>query len=144
MPPIDVGARQLPVHVARRSFVPEPVAPPRTNPLDAAVNRRQEHYVREVIQARGVQKRLKEPRPDHPVVDGRESSRRVATAAAAAACVTTSFCSFASGSQGVIAPRAMKPKKASPSTSTLGSNRRARTRATLDFPAPGGPVTIKS
>lgn len=51
VPPIDVGARELPVHVARRSFVPEPVALPRTNPLDAAVNRRQEHYVREVIQA---------------------------------------------------------------------------------------------
>src|SRR5215469_14996554 len=40
-----------------------------------------------------------------------------------------------------MAPRARNSKKASPATSTLGSKLSARARATVDFPAPGGPVT---
>src|SRR5690606_23536164 len=45
---------------------------------------------------------------------------------------------------GSTAPRARKAKKASPSTSTLRSAASARRRATVDFPAPGGPVTTRS
>src|SRR4051794_26298935 len=43
-----------------------------------------------------------------------------------------------------MAPRARKPKKASPSTSTLESRASASSRDTVDFPAPGGPVTTRS
>ncbi len=41
----------------------------------------------------------------------------------------------------MMAPLATKVKKVSPVTITLRSNRPATTRATVDFPAPGGPVT---
>src|SRR5262249_26786005 len=61
--------------------------------------------------------------------------------AAAAARTTTSFWSLAAGRHGAMAPRARNAKKASPATSTLGSKLSARARATVDFPAPGGPVT---
>ena len=43
-----------------------------------------------------------------------------------------------------MAPLATKVKKVSPVTITLWSNRSASTRATVDFPAPGGPVTTMS
>src|ERR1022692_1801458 len=39
-----------------------------------------------------------------------------------------------------MAPRARKPKKASPSMSALFSNSSASRPATVDLPAPGGPV----
>jgi hypothetical protein len=64
--------------------------------------------------------------------------------ARAVASVTTVFCPCDSGSQGSMYPRATNPKKASPSTRALGSNRSATERATADFPAPGGPVMINS
>jgi hypothetical protein len=62
----------------------------------------------------------------------------VAYRPAADARVTTSFCSFASGSQGRIEPRARTWKRASPTTSMLGSYLSARMRATVGSPAPGG------
>src|SRR4051794_28942782 len=60
------------------------------------------------------------------------------------ASVTTWFWLFDSGNHGGIAPLARKPKKRSPSTSTLGDTDAASSDATVDFPAPGGPVTITS
>src|SRR6516165_1283134 len=64
--------------------------------------------------------------------------------AAAAPRVTVVFWSCDSGNHGAIAPRARNAKKASPSTSTLGSYRSASRRATVDLPAPGGPVSTSN
>src|SRR5580693_1877862 len=54
--------------------------------------------------------------------------------------MTTRFCSFASGSQGVTAPWSRNLKNASPRIKTLGERRADTTALTVDFPAPGGPA----
>ena len=52
-----------------------------------------------------------------------------------------SFCACDSGNHGSIAPCRTNAKNASPSISTLRGNPSATKAATVDFPAPGGPVT---
>src|SRR6185503_19105612 len=65
-------------------------------------------------------------------------------AADAAASRTTSFCSCAPGSQGATHPPDTKAKKLSPVTSADLGNRAVSSRATVDLPAPGGPLTTIS
>jgi hypothetical protein len=61
--------------------------------------------------------------------------------AAAAASRTAVFCWCAAASHREMAPFRRNLKNASPSTSALGSSESANAAATLDLPAPGGPVT---
>jgi hypothetical protein len=56
--------------------------------------------------------------------------------------MTVSFCRSAPGGQGAIAPRRMKSQKSSLGKWTQGEGGSpVRTRATVVFPAPGGPVS---
>ena len=52
-----------------------------------------------------------------------------------------SFCARDSGSHGSTNPRDQKAKNASPGTSAAIGNACATSAATVDLPAPGGPVT---
>src|SRR5918999_5884883 len=58
--------------------------------------------------------------------------------------ITTSFCPADSRLQGSTKPDLMKSKKRSDSTCTARSSRSASTRAVVLFPAPGGPVRIRT
>src|SRR5918999_2878799 len=58
--------------------------------------------------------------------------------------ITTSFCSSDSRFHGSTKPDLMKSKKRSDSRCTARSERPASTRAVVLFPAPGGPVRIRT
>ena len=58
--------------------------------------------------------------------------------------MTVEFCSWDSGTHGARKPRTMKAKKSSPAIRAQRSNRSASVLATVDLPAPGGPVITTS
>jgi hypothetical protein len=91
-----------------------------------------------------VEERGQEPRAHHAVVHRHEAPGSEAASSSTAASVTTTFCSFDSRSQGVIAPRATNPKNESPSTRTLRSRIARRGSGQRSIFLPRGPVTTRS
>ena len=113
------------------------------DPFEAALDGRQEHDVvgggepgRGHERAAGTRPRGRRRRRS------RRPGRSVRSTAAAAS-VTISFWVFDAGSHGSMRPARRWAKKSSPVTRTLGVRAAARCSAAVDFPAPGGPVTMR-
>ena len=138
---IDLTAHELVVHLAGCRLVAKAVALSRRHAPHTLVDRRHQHHVVHRLETGRAHEQREELRPDDTVEQVVYPPRAYWPAAAAAASVITSFWASDSGSHGMMAPLATKVKKVSPVTITLRSNRPATTCATVDFPAPGGPVT---
>ncbi len=139
VPGVDGGPRELFVYVPRTGPIATVTFPVRNAP-DAAVYRRQQHGVVQLMHAGGLEEGRQEPRSHDPVEDHLEAASHELASRSTGGADDRLVLGLRLCEPWLLRSLIQKAEEGIPRIRTLSESREDTIALTVDFPAPGGPA----